>query len=392
MGTFTFQAILVSFQKEIHTMKKLIILLLSFSVITSCAQRKKENDVAIKTSEKRGYTTEKIVNNLNNPWGMTWLPNGSMLITEKAGSLIHFSNGTKTEIKNVPEVYNRGQGGLLDIELHPNYSENGWIYITYASSEGDEEGGNTKLIRCKLKNDSLTSIEELYKATPNTSRGQHFGSRIEFDNEGYLYFSIGERGNRDVNPQDITRDGGKIYRLNDDGTIPNDNPFVNEKNAKKAIFTYGNRNPQGMAKHPTTGQIWTHEHGPKGGDEINIVKKGVNYGWPVISYGVNYSGTTFTDITSKPGMEQPVYYWVPSIAPCGMDFVTGDRYPDWKGHLLVGSLKFNYVELVKLNGNEVVGREKIAQDIGRVRNVKMGPNGYIYIAVEGQGIFKVVPK
>lgn len=392
MGTFTFQAILVSFQKEIHTMKKLIILLLSFSVITSCAQRKKENDVAIKTSEKRGYTTEKIVNNLNNPWGMTWLPNGSMLITEKAGSLIHFSNGTKTEIKNVPEVYNRGQGGLLDIELHPNYSENGWIYITYASSEGDEEGGNTKLIRCKLENDSLTSIEELYKATPNTSRGQHFGSRIEFDNEGYLYFSIGERGNRDVNPQDITRDGGKIYRLNDDGTIPNDNPFVNEKNAKKAIFTYGNRNPQGMAKHPTTGQIWTHEHGPKGGDEINIVKKGVNYGWPVISYGVNYSGTTFTDITSKPGMEQPIYYWVPSIAPCGMDFVTGDRYPDWKGHLLVGSLKFNYVELVKLNGNEVVGREKIAQDIGRVRNVKMGPNGYIYIAVEGQGIFKVVPK
>ena len=392
MGTFTFQAILVSFQKEIHTMKKLIILLLSFSVITSCAQRKKENDVAIKTSEKRGYTTEKIVNNLNNPWGMTWLPNGSMLITEKAGSLIHFSNGTKTEIKNVPEVYNRGQGGLLDIELHPNYSENGWIYITYASSEGDEEGGNTKLIRCKLKNDSLTSIEELYKATPNTSRGQHFGSRIEFDNEGYLYFSIGERGNRDVNPQDITRDGGKIYRLNDDGTIPEDNPFVNEKNAKKAIFTYGNRNPQGMAKHPTTGQIWTHEHGPKGGDEINIVKKGVNYGWPVISYGVNYSGTKFTDITSKPGMEQPIYYWVPSIAPCGMDFVTGDRYPDWKGHLLVGSLKFNYVELVKLNGNEVVGREKIAQDIGRVRNVKMGPNGYIYIAVEGQGIFKVVPK
>lgn len=392
MGTFTFQAILVSFQKEIYTMKKLIILLLSFSVITSCAQRKKENDVAIKTSEKRGYTTEKIVYNLNNPWGMTWLPNGSMLITEKAGSLIHFSNGTKTEIKNVPEVYNRGQGGLLDIELHPNYSENGWIYITYASSEGDEEGGNTKLIRCKLENDSLTSIEELYKATPNTSRGQHFGSRIEFDNEGYLYFSIGERGNRDVNPQDITRDGGKIYRLNDDGTIPNDNPFVNEKNAKKAIFTYGNRNPQGMAKHPTTGQIWTHEHGPKGGDEINIVKKGVNYGWPVISYGVNYSGTTFTDITSKPGMEQPIYYWVPSIAPCGMDFVTGDRYPDWKGHLLVGSLKFNYVELVKLKGNEVVGREKIAQDIGRVRNVKMGPNGYIYIAVEGQGIFKVVPK
>ena len=373
-------------------MKKLLILLLCFTVLTSCAQRKKENDVALTTQETRSYSTEKVVNNLNNPWGMTWLPDGSMLITEKAGTLIHFKDGNKTEIKNVPEVYNRGQGGLLDIELHPNYSENGWIYITYASTEGEGDGGNTKLIRCKLANGSLTEIDELYKATPNTTRGQHFGSRIEFDNEGYLYFSIGERGNRDVNPQDITRDGGKIYRLNDDGSIPNDNPFVDEANAKKAIYTYGNRNPQGVAKHPTTGKIWIHEHGPKGGDEINIVEKGANYGWPVVSYGVNYSGTKFTDITSKPGMKQPVYYWVPSIAPCGMDFVTGDNYPEWKGHLLVGSLKFNYVELVKLNGTEVTGREKIAQDIGRVRNVKMGPDGYIYIAVEGQGIFKVVPQ
>ena len=373
-------------------MKKVFILLLSFSVMTSCAQRKKENDVALQTKETRGYTTEKVVDNLSNPWGMTWLPDGSMLITEKAGQLIHFKDGKKTEIKNVPEVYNRGQGGLLDIELHPNYSENGWIYITYASTEGEGDGGNTKLIRCKLQDNSLTNIEELYKANPNSTRGQHFGSRIEFDNENYVYFSIGERGNRDVNPQDITRDCGKIYRLHDDGSIPNDNPFVDEPNAKKAIFTYGNRNPQGMAKNPTTGKIWMHEHGPKGGDEINIVEKGANYGWPVISYGVNYSGTKFTDITSKPGMKQPVYYWVPSIAPCGMAFVTGDRYPEWKRHLLVGSLKFNYVELVKLEGDKVIGREKIAQDIGRVRNVKMSPDGYIYIAVEGQGIFKVVPK
>ncbi|MGB0950136.1 MAG: PQQ-dependent sugar dehydrogenase, partial [Marinirhabdus sp.] len=236
-----------------------------------------------------------------------------------------------------------------------------------------------------------TDIEHLYHATPNTTKGQHFGSRIEFDNAGYLYFSIGERGQRDVNPQDITRDGGKIYRLHDDGRIPKDNPFVNAPGAKKAIYTYGNRNPQGMAIHPTTGKIWLHEHGPRGGDEINIVKKGANYGWPVISYGVNYSGTTFTEITKKEGMQQPVYYWVPSIAPCGMDFVTSDNYPHWKGHLLVGSLKYNYVELVKLKGNKVTGREKIAEDIGRVRNVRQAPDGFIYIAVEGDGIYKVIP-
>ncbi|QNJ98417.1 PQQ-dependent sugar dehydrogenase [Constantimarinum furrinae] len=371
-------------------MKNVFLFTMSVFFVLSCAEQKKENDVAINT-KTRTYSIETVVDNLSNPWGMTWLPDGSMLITEKSGELIHFKDGIKTDVKNVPEVYDRGQGGLLDIKLHPNYTQKGWIYITYASSEGDKNGGNTALIRCKLDNFTLTNIEKLYKATPNTTRGQHFGSRIEFDNEGYLYFTIGERGDRDVNPQDITRDGGKVYRLNDDGSIPADNPFVNEPGAKKAIYTFGNRNPQGMVKHPETGQIWIHEHGPKGGDEINIVKKGANYGWPVISYGVNYSGTKFTEETSRPGMEQPIYYWTPSIAPCGMDFVTGNRYPDWKGHLLVGSLKFNYVELVKLNGDKVIDRLKIAEDVGRVRNVKMGPDGYIYIGLEGRGIVKIIP-
>jgi glucose/arabinose dehydrogenase len=340
----------------------------------------------------RDYNIKTVVDNLSNPWGMTWLPDGSMLITEKKGDLIRFKSGAKTKIKNVPNVYNRGQGGLLDIELHPNYIENGWIYMTYASSEGSPKGGNTALIRCKLKDNTLVNIEKLYKAEPNTTSSQHFGSRIEFDNQGFLYFSIGERGERDVNPQNINRDGGKIYRLNDDGSIPNDNPFVDKSGAKKAIFTYGNRNPQGMAKHPVTGAIWIHEHGPKGGDEVNILDKGANYGWPIISYGVNYSGSKFTEETTRPNMEQPIYYWTPSIAPCGMAFVTSDLYPDWKGHLLVGSLKFNYVELLRLDNNKVIGHEKIAEDVGRVRNVKIGPDGYIYIAIEGQGIVKVVPK
>lgn len=365
-----------------------ILLFLTLSV--SCGQ-KKEKDVALQT-ETPSYKIEKVVQNLSNPWGMAWLPDGSMLITEKDGRLIHFKNGEKTEIANVPKVYNSGQGGLMDIELHPNYKENGWIYITYASEEGSGNGGHTALMRCKLEGNSLTNIETLYKAGPNTTAGQHFGSRIEFDNDSFVYFSIGERGERDVNPQDITRDGGKIYRLNDDGSIPNDNPFYNEPNAKKAIYTYGNRNPQGMAKHPETGKIWMHEHGPKGGDEINIVKKGANYGWPIVTYGVNYSGTEITNETTKPGIEQPIYYWVPSIAPCGMAFVTGEKYPQWKGKLLVGSLKFAYVELLTLDGEKVINREKIAQDIGRVRNVKMGPDGLIYIAVEGQGIFRLIPE
>jgi len=373
-------------------MKKFaLVYILFFSVIfLSCDAQVKSNDIPIK-DEVKNYTLEKVVSDISIPWGMTWLPDGSMLVTEKSGVLYHVKNGTKTEIKNVPKVYDRGQGGLLDIALHPDYSKNGWIYITYAAEEGEGAGGNTKLIRAKLQDGSLTQIESLYKAAPNSTKGQHFGSKIVFDNEGYLYFSIGERGDRIKNPQDITRDCGKIYRLNDDGSIPKDNPFVGQTGAKEAIYTYGNRNPQGMAKHPETGEIWAHEHGPQGGDEINIVKKGANYGWSIVTYGIDYDGTTISTENKKTGIEDPIFYWLPSIAPSGMAFVTSDRYPDWKGHLLVGSLKFQYLELVKLKGKEVIERQKIATDIGRVRNVAQGPDGFIYIAVEGKGILKIIP-
>ena len=355
----------------------------------SCAQEK-ENDIPITPVSKK-YKTEIVVPDLQIPWGMTWLPDGSMLITEKSGQLIHFKDGIKTQITNVPEVYLRNQGGLLDIELHPKYEENGWIYISYSSKEGTEKGGHTAILRAKLQDNQLVAIEKLYKGVPNTTRGHHFGSRIEFDKQGYLYFSIGDRGNRDENPQDITRDGGKIYRLNDDGSIPKDNPFVGKSEAKKAIFSYGHRNPQGMAINPINGNIWVHEHGPRGGDEINEIKKAMNYGWPVITYGINYSGSSITDITKKEGMQQPIYYWVPSIAPSGMDFVTSKRYPDWKNDILAGSLKFQYLELLELENNKVVGRKKILEDIGRVRNVRQGPDGYIYIAVENKGILKIIP-
>jgi glucose/arabinose dehydrogenase len=335
-------------------------------------------------------THEVVVSELNIPWGFTFLPDGSMLITEKAGELIHFKNGKKNTISGLLEIYVRGQGGLMDIILHPNYSTNGWIYFSYASADGEGEGGNTAIARAKLQGNKLVDLEVLYKASPNSKKGQHFGSRLVFDNDGYLFFTIGERGNRDVNPQDLTRDCGKVYRLNDDGSIPNDNPFVNTKDAKKAIYSYGHRNPQGMTLHPETGEIWTHEHGPKGGDEINIIKPGKNYGWPVISYGVNYSGTQFTDLTEKDGMEQPIHYWDPSIAPSGMAFITSDNYGDWKDHLLVGSLKFQYLDLCTLKNNKVVKEERLLDGLGRVRCVEQGPDGDIYVGIENLGIVKLI--
>ena len=335
---------------------------------------------------------EVIVNDLGIPWGFVFLPDGSLLITEKRGRLWHVKNGNRTEIKGLPEITLLGQGGLLDIELHPDYENNGWIYLSYASSEGEGNGANTAIMRCKLDGDSLIEKKVLYKGNPNSRRGQHFGSRIEFDNEGFLYFSIGDRGNRDINPQNVKRDGGKVYRLHDDGRIPASNPFVRDRDAKKAIFCYGNRNIQGMVKHPETGEIWTHEHGPRGGDEINIIQSGKNYGWPLISYGINYSGTKFTDNTSLPGMEQPLHHWTPSIAPSGMAFITSDVYPGWKGNLMVGSLKFQYLNRVEIRDNKVVKEEKLVEGIGRVRSVRQGPDGYIYIGVENVGIVKIIPE
>lgn len=373
-------------------MKANILVILTLIFFFGCKEKGKEKDEVAVLQAPRDYKTEKVLDGISIGWGMVWLPDGSMLITEKSGTLYHFKDGKKSKIKNVPKVYHHGQGGLLDIALHPKYSDNGWIYMTYASSEGEGKGGHTALMRCKLNDGSLTDVEQLYKAEPNTDAGQHFGSRIVFDNEGYVYFSIGDRFEKEVNPQDITRDGGKIYRLHDDGSVPNDNPFYNEPSAKKAAFTYGNRNPQGMVKHPKTGEIWMHEHGPKGGDEINIVKKGANYGWPLVTHGVDYDGSTISEETSRPEMEDPIFQWTPSIAPCGMDFVQGDRYPEWKERLLVGSLKFGYVELLTLDGKKVTDRKKIVEDIGRVRNVKMGPDDLIYISVEGQGIYRLVPK
>ncbi len=349
-------------------------------------------DQTIKTPLKEVVTAELVISDLEIPWGFDFLPNGSILLTEKSGTLIHFNDGKKVEIDGLPEIKVLGQGGLMDVKLHPNFEENNWIYLTYASTQGEGKGANTTVMRAKLDGNQLIDQKVLYKASPNSSKPYHFGSRIEFDNEGFLYFSVGDRGSRDENPQDITRDGGKIYRIHDDGRIPKDNPFINQSGAKTAIFSYGHRNPQGMVKHPMTGEIWVHEHGPRGGDELNLIKKGKNYGWPIITYGINYSGTKITDETTRPNMEQPVYYWVPSIAPSGLEVINSDKYPDWKGNVLAGSLAFQYLERLVMKGGEVTYREKLMDGMGRIRCVNQGPDGYIYVGVEGKGIYKLLPK
>ncbi|MEY8253203.1 MAG: PQQ-dependent sugar dehydrogenase, partial [Colwellia sp.] len=285
------------------------------------------------------------------PWGMAWLPQGDMLITLRGGELKRLKKGklVAETISGLPEIVVGGQGGLLDIAIHPDYASNGWIYFSYAKAD-DKGNKSTAIMRAKLNGKMLTEQENIYIAQAYARKGVHFGSRLAFDNQGYLYFSIGDRGQRDRNPQDITRDAGKVYRLHDDGRIPDDNPFVNDDQAKKAIYSYGHRNPQGMVKHPITGDIWTHEHGPRGGDEVNLIGRGKNYGWPKISYGINYSGTEITGLTKKKGMEQPLWYWDPSIAPSGMVFVTSEKYPQWQGNILVGSLKFGQIVMLTLEG------------------------------------------
>lgn len=336
------------------------------------------------------FNIKKVVEGFSIGWGMVFLPSGDLLITERSGKLLIFSNGKLDEINGVPQVYARGQGGLLDIILHPDYEKNGWIYISY--SHPFESGGNTAILRAKLNGKNLIEKEIIYKAEPGTTAGVHYGSRMAFDREGYLYFSVGDRGKMN-DAQDITKHNGKIHRIKDDGTIPEDNPFVNSPGAIKSIFAYGNRNPQGLIMHPITGEIWSTEHGPKGGDEINIIQKGKNYGWPEISFGINYDGSILTPYSEKEGMQQPIFYWTPSIAPCGMTYVTSEKYPGWKGNILSGSLSFRYLERTILDGEKVIGREKLLEDIGRVRNVIQGPDGYIYISVENPGvIYKLVPE
>ena len=381
-------------------MKNLSLLITCFIMVMSVACAQQENPPFIEVSDDSEIYLEKIVDGIEIPWGMVFIDTDEFLVTNRDGSLYHVLNGIKTVVNGLPEIdYNR-QGGLLDLAIDNNFKKNRFLYFTASVNTEGGKGSNTGLYRAKYDNFQLTDLTLLYKATPNSSQGRHYGGKILID-ESYIYFSIGDRGNRDVNPQDLTRDGGKVYRLNLDGSIPENNPFVDVRNAKKATWSYGHRNQQGMIFGPTEGEIWVNEHGPRGGDEINIIRESDtiynnaivtrNYGWPLASYGLNYSGTKFTNYTSLDIAQSPIYYWTPSIAPSGFVMLKSDIYPKWKGNLFVGSLSFQYLERIELVGTRVMKREKILNKIGRVRNVVEGPDGYLYVSIERKGIFKIIP-
>lgn len=368
-------------------MKKLFFLSMICTAFAAFAQ----NDFPV----NKDYSHELITSEITLPWGIDFLPDGLMLVTDKSGKLYKVVDGEASEIDGVPEVFFENQGGLMDITVHPDYEENGWIYMSYSKGgKTDSEGkalSTTAIVRAQLKGDKLVKLEEIFEAQPWQPKKGHYGSRIVFDKDGYMFFTVGERQNRDQNPQTLRNHLGKVHRTLADGSAPDDNPFRNSPIAMPTIYSYGHRNPQGLVISPD-GTIWETEHGPKGGDELNIVEPGKNYGWPVISYGINYSGTKFTDITEKEGMEQPVSYWVPSIAPCGMEWVSSDKYGDLQGDILVGSLSFQYVNRCVMENGKVVKEEKLLEDVGRVRAIEEAPDGTIYVGVENIGVVKLVKK
>lgn len=328
--------------------------------------------------------------NLNIPWGLAFLPNGDMLVTEKSGALYRVSKGKMIKIEGLPKVTVKGQGGLMEVLVHPKFRKNRLIYISYADGPADNLV-NTSIARAELRNDRLVNLKEIVHALPNSNSGVHFGCRMFIDKKGYLFYAIGDRGTQ-MHAQDLTNYSGKVHRIFDDGSIPPDNPFVNTPLAIASIWSYGHRNPQGLWYDKKNDLIWENEHGPKGGDELNLIKKGKNYGWPVVTFGVNYDGTIISPDTAKTGIEQPAYYWIPSIAPSSLTRVTSRVYNGWEGDFLSGSLSFDCIDRLIMKNDKVVGREKLLPKIGRVRNVVQGPDGYIYIAVEKSGkIYKIVP-
>ena len=372
--------------------RQLFTSLLFLSIITSCSGNNDKSQPENNKTSTHQIEAEVLAEGLESPWSMAFLPDGRILIAERPGRLRVFSNGKlqETLITGLPKIWAHGQGGLLDVVLHPNYNDNGWIYLAYSTNEGNV--GSTAIARAKLLGDELIELEELFRGDPFTDLQYHFGCRIVFEDENTFYFTIGDRGEMN-NAQLLSNHNGKVHRLNDDGSIPEDNPFVGRPDAKPEIWNYGHRNIQGMALHPESKVLWTHEHGPKGGDEVNIEQKGENYGWPIATYGINYNGTIITDNTSLPGIIDPIHYWVPSIAPCGMTFVTSERYPHWNNNLLVGALAGMHIQRLVFDvNNQVVHTEKLLDRYARFRDLRQGPDGYIYVLTEGPGqVLRLLP-
>lgn len=331
-----------------------------------------------------------VAEGLVNPWSIAFLPGGDLLVTERPGRLRIVRNGKllPDAVQGVPAVLAQGQGGLLDVVPHPSFSTNRFLYISY-SKPLPEGGATTAVARGKFENDRLTDVKDIFVAT---TKGQgHYGCRLAFDRNGFLFITTGDRqvpptGTLEAHPaQDLTNHHGKISRIHDDGRVPADNPFVSRTGAKPEIWSYGHRNPQGLLVHPVTGDVWATEHGPQGGDELNLIQPGKNYGWPVIGYGVNYrSGSAIHIGTHKEGMETPVHFWVPSIATAGMVVYTGDRFPQWKGNLFVGGMVGEQLARLTLDGQRVRSEETLVQGLGRIRDVREGPDGFIYLAIDSR--------
>lgn len=361
-------------------MTKYFSAVLSFTLVCAVNTGVAKEDA---TSTKPNYIVTERASGLKHPWGLAFLPNGDLLITERAGNLrrLDTKNRLSGPISGLPEAVVRGQGGMLGIAIHPDFEKNSLVYVCL--NVAGEGGWGSEVHAGKLQGDKLVDTKRIFAAQPKVETGYHFGCRIVFDNNKDLFISLGDRGSKKELAQDLNTHFGKVIKLKADGSIPSDNPFVG-KPGKDDIFSYGHRNVQGMTKHPETGKIWAHEHGPKGGDEVNILSAGNNYGWPVISYGINYDGTIITDKTAMKGMEQPLTYYVPSIAPSGMSFYTGDMFSDWQGDLLIGSLSFRYLARVELDEhNKVIAQHKMLEDREeRIRDVVQAPDGSIYVLTD----------
>lgn len=361
--------------------RTLVYLLLIFG-LSACSVAM---DGEVQRTEKADLDLQIVASGLEHPWGMAFLPDGRFLVTERPGRLRVVAEGAALPepVRGLPEIAAHGQGGLLDVALHPEFGKNGMIYLAYAAE--DIEGYGTEVVRGRLEGNTLANAQVIFRLEPKSTSGRHFGSRLVFDDNGDLYITLGDRGDR-PRAQDLGDHAGSVIRVRDDGGIPQDNPFLSDSGALPEIYTYGNRNVQGATLHPETRELWTHEHGPQGGDEVNIIRAGNNYGWPVITYGVNYGiGTSIGEGTEKAGMEQPLHYWVPSIAPSGMAFYTGDAFPQWKGNLFVGSLKFEQLVRLELDGEKVVHEERMLTDkLGRIRDVRQGPDGLIYLLTDAR--------
>lgn len=341
------------------------------------------------------FRAETVVEDLNIPWSITFLPDGGFLIAERPGKLWEWTKDEeKVAIEGIPEVWANGQGGLLEVALHPDYAENGWVYLAFSATPAEHgDRGTTKIVRGRINGGQWVDEAVIFEAPTeqHLKGGVHFGSRLAFQ-DGYLFFSIGDRGKQD-DAQDVTLHNGKIHRLHDDGRIPKDNPFVSDASAFPSLWTLGNRNAQGLDLHPVTGDLYEAEHGPRGGDEVNLIEKGKNYGWPLITYGMNYNGKPITDKTEAPGLEQPLLHWTPSIAVCGIEFYEGDVFPEWTNNLFAGGLGGpGELHRLIIEDRKVVSSEVVVSRLGRIRDVASGPDGHLYLVLnQPHRIMRLVP-